>query len=490
MEQPLPPYGACLLGSVNLTKMVLKPFTDDAAISDHDLETTVRAAVQMLDAVIDISNFPIPQQKEEAKAKRRMGIGITGLADALFMMGVSYGSQKAVKITEQIMKTLTIAAYDESIKLAKLFGPCPVTQTMEQRQKFIISGFMQKMPDHIKDGIMANGIRNSHLMSIAPTGTISLYAGNISSGIEPIFAPSYTRKVLNKDGTKREERVEDYAVKAYREFREFNGYDADPHPRMLVTAQDLDPIEHLKMQAAAQIWVDSSISKTINCPVDIPFGQFEDVYMEAWKQGCKGCTTYRPNDVTGSVLSVEPESKKDESPSLPSEPVTTHGLIPRDKSLFGQTYKLKWQDSNFYVTINNHYDSEGKSIPFEIFINTQNMSHFQWTVALTRMMSSVFRRGGDISFVIEDLKSIIDPNGGAWVDGKYIPSFIALLGSTLEGHLRDLKVVNKVYDNFVVENYPTQPVERPMQCPSCKGFNVHLSGGCPVCADCGHSKCG
>ena len=488
-EQPLPPYGACLLGSINLTQVVDQAFEESSYIDQNKLEFLTEQAVDMLDSIIDISNFPIPEQKAEAKAKRRMGIGITGLADMLFMLNQKYGSPESADIAERVMRTITFSAYRRSIELAKLLGPCPVTKTKAQRESFINSGFMIDMPDDIRQGVLDHGIRNALLTSIAPTGTISLYAGNVSSGVEPIFAPSYTRKVLEKDGSKREEVIYDYGVGIYNEWRENKGWDKEPNPKNLVTAQTLKPHDHLVMQSAVQKWVDSSISKTINCPQDISFEDFEQVYLSAYDLGCKGCTTYRPNDVTGSVLSVEPESKKDGGPSLPPEPVTAHGLIPRDKSLFGQTYKLKWQDSNFYVTINNHYDSEGKSIPFEIFINTQDMSHFQWTVALTRMMSSVFRRGGDISFVIEDLKSIMDPNGGAWVDGKYLPSFIALLGSTLEGHLRDLKVVNEVYDEIVAENYTTQPVGKPMQCPSCKGFNVHLSGGCPVCADCGHSKC-
>ena len=489
-EQPLPPYGACLLGSINLTQVVTDPFEDTNNVDTKKLEFLTKQAVDMLDSIIDISNFPIPEQKAEAKAKRRMGIGITGLADMLFMMNLKYGTAEAAHVAEQVMKTITLTAYRRSIELAKLLGPCPVTKTKAQRESFINSGFMIDMPDDIRQGVLDHGIRNALLTSIAPTGTISLYAGNVSSGVEPIFAPSYTRKVLEKDGSKREEVIYDYGVGLYNEWRENKGWDKEPNPENLVTAQTLKPHDHLVMQAVVQKWVDSSISKTINCPEDISFKDFEQVYLSAYQMGCKGCTTYRPNDVTGSVLSVESEPKKEapEKAEAP-EPVETNKAIVRDKSLFGQTYKLKWQGSNFYVTINNHYDENGHTIPFEIFINTQDMSHFQWTMALTRMMSSVFRRGGDISFVVEDLKSIMDPNGGAWVDGKYLPSFITLLGSTLEQHLKDLKIVDEVHDEIVAENFPT-PVGKPMQCPNCKGFNVNLSGGCPVCADCGHSKCG
>jgi len=509
-EQPLPPYGACLLGSINLAKMVTDPFDTSAQVDRELLRTTVRTAVQMLDAVIDISKFPIAEQKMEAKAKRRMGLGVTGLHDMLWMLGFEYGSDVAVEFTETIMEDIAIAAYEESIELAKLFGPCPVTATEDQRELFTMSGNMRNMPDHIRDGVLEHGIRNALLTSIAPTGTISLYAGNISSGVEPIFAPEYTRKVLEKDGSKREEVVRDYAVQIYHERRESLGYEYDADVSTLKTAQDLEPMAHLKMQSAVQKWVDSSISKTVNLPEDISFEDFGDVYMQAYDMGCKGCTTYRPNAVTGSVLSVEPKKELAVPPvaqeTTPVAESTTMappievaaGPIPRVKILGGQTYKLKWEGNNFYVTINNHLGLDGIPIPFEIFINTQDMSKFQYVLALTRMMSSVFRRGGDISFVIEDLKSIMDPNGGDWVGGKYIPSFMALLGLTLEEHLAFLKM-DAEFEPVFVEDGPadvalTEAVQetkaKPIQCTSCKGFNVHVLSGCPTCGDCGHSKCG
>jgi ribonucleoside-diphosphate reductase alpha chain len=485
-EQPLPPYGACLLGSINLTKIVVDSFEEYAYIDAAKLEYLTEQAVEMLDKVIDVSQFPIEKQKEEALYKRRMGLGITGLADMLFMLNKTYGSKDAVEIAESVMQIITLSAYRKSIELAKTLGPCPVTETIGQREAFIRSGFMRLMPMDIKNGVLEHGIRNALLTSIAPTGTISLLAGNISSGIEPIFATSYIRKVTQKDGSKTEELVEDYAVKLHREWRENAGYDKDPSPEHLVTAQTLTPRDHLVMQAAVQRWVDSSISKTINCPKDISFEDFAYIYLSAYDMGCKGCTTYRPNEVTGSVLSIEPE-KVETSSELP---LFKEDPIVRERILNGQTYKLKWDNTNVYVTINNHHDVDGRVIPFEIFINTQDMSHFQWTTALTRMMSSIFRRGGDIEFVIEDLKSIMDPNGGAWVDGEYVPSFIALLGKTLKRHLDFLQNGENIKIEEVV-NFDSQPnVERPMQCVSCKGFNVHLSEGCPVCADCGHSKCG
>jgi ribonucleoside-diphosphate reductase alpha chain len=291
-EQPLPPYGACLLGSINLCALL----KDDWSAIDIDaLYHTVRTAVRMLDNVVDVSKFPLPQQEAEAKSKRRIGLGITGWASCLALMGVKYGSPEAVEMTDRILRLITEYAYGASIELGVEKGPAPAYHV-----DMLDSGFMQNMSKYLRGRVLVHGIRNMLLTSIAPTGTISLYAGNVSSGIEPIFAMSYTRKVLEKDGSKREERVEDYAA---RKWRERHG-DA-PYPESFVTAQTLLPSEHVAMQAAAQKWIDSSISKTVNLPEDISFTEFKDVYSLAYNLGCKGCTTYRPNAVTGSVLTVD-----------------------------------------------------------------------------------------------------------------------------------------------------------------------------------------
>jgi ribonucleoside-diphosphate reductase alpha chain len=489
-EQPLPPYGACLLGSINLTKMVVDPF-GAPSINYDKIRQTARIAVRMLDRVIDMSLFPIPQQKMEALKKRRMGIGITGLADMLFMMGLTYGTPEAAKLAEKVMKEITIACYEESIGLASKYGPCPATASPQQRSDFIRSGFMMNMPEHIHRGILKHGIRNALLTSIAPTGTISMYAGNVSSGIEPIFATEYTRKVLENDGiTKREEVVQDYAVHLLSRHTDENRKTA---MECLVTAQTLTPQDHLVMQAAVQPWVDSSISKTINCPEDISYEDFEAIYMEAYDQGCKGCTTYRPNDVTGSVLSVESSDKPkgttvtDREALVLKRPISEP--IPRPKNLTGTTYKLKWDDKNFYVTINDYVDEDGDTIPFELFINSAEMANLQWTVALTRMISAIFRRGGNVSFIGKELKRISDPAGGFWSEQKYVPSFVALLGQTIEKHM------SGVTDNAVLVETMGTPTPQltggtPLQCGECCEYAVIVSGGCATCTTCGHSKCG
>lgn len=299
-EQPLPPYGACLLGSINLAALL----TDDFEIDRDKLRDTIRIAVRMMDNVVDASRFPLPAQEKEAKAKRRIGLGVTGLADALALGGITYGSDEAVAWVDEIMQTVAVEAYQASIDLAKEKGAFPLLDV----DAFLESGNMRKMPEHIREQVREHGIRNALLTSIAPTGTISLFAGNVSSGIEPIFALEYERKVMQKDGSKVTETVRDYAVDKWH--REFPG---EKLPASFVTAQTLKPIEHVRMQAAAQKWVDSSISKTINCPEDISFDDFKDVYTAAWELGCKGCTTYRPNDVTGSVLEAKPDSEEQEN---------------------------------------------------------------------------------------------------------------------------------------------------------------------------------
>ncbi|MGB1209161.1 MAG: adenosylcobalamin-dependent ribonucleoside-diphosphate reductase, partial [Paracoccaceae bacterium] len=398
-EQPLPPYGACLLGSINMARLVTDPFGPNAGLDATALDDLVATAVRMMDNVVDASRFPLEAQAQEAQAKRRIGLGVTGLADALLMVGLRYGSDAAAQQTEDWLKQIARAAYLASAQLAQEKGPFPLFDA----DAFLASGTMQMMDDDVRASIRTHGIRNALLTSIAPTGTISLYAGNVSSGIEPVFAYAYTRKVLQKDGTRTEEEVVDYAVQMWRDL-----HGDTPLPDHFVNAQTLPPLDHVKMQAAAQKWIDSSISKTINCPEDIDFDTFKDVYLQAYDTGCKGCTTYRPNDVTGSVLTVsETEDIAPGETAAAAQPaggevVYMSDPLDRPQSLEGQTYKLRWPDSEhaIYLTINDIVVG-GHRRPFEVFINSKNMEHFAWTVALTRMISAVFRRGGDVSFVVE-----------------------------------------------------------------------------------------
>jgi len=490
-EQPLPPYGACLLGSVNLARLVRAPFEADAALDLEALKDLVRVAVRMMDNVVDASRFPLEAQAREAQAKRRIGLGVTGLADALLMLGLRYGADDAVAQSEIWMKEIAHAAYWASVELAREKGAFPLFDA----EALLASGNMAQMDQDLREAIAKDGIRNALLTSIAPTGTISLYAGNVSSGIEPVFAYSYTRKVLQRDGSRSEEEVTDYAVKLWREKR--GGAEL---PDYFVNAQTLSPMDHVRMQSAAQKWVDSSISKTINVPQDISFEAFKDVYLQAYETGCKGCTTYRPNDVTGSVLSVsEAEAKPDGATAREAstgEVVYISEPLERPQTLEGNTYKLKWPDSPhaIYITINDVVLS-GHRRPFEVFINSKNMEHYAWTVALTRMMSAVFRRGGDVSFVVEELKAVFDPRGGAWIGGKYVPSILAAIGGVIERHLISIGFISG--EGMGLKTDPTAEVydlgagrTGAAECNSCGSSAMRMSEGCMTCTDCGYSKCG
>jgi len=493
-EQPLPPYGACLLGSINLSKMIDAPFSENSKLNATRLKDTVSVAVRMMDNVIDVSKFPLASQEKEAHAKRRIGLGVTGLADALLMTGVRYGSDEAVAKTDEWLHLISREAYLASTELAQEKGSFPLLDV----NQFLQSGNMVQMDDDVKEVIRSHGIRNALLTSIAPTGTISLYAGNVSSGIEPVFAYSYHRKVLQKDGTKREEEVIDYAVNLWKE-----KFGNKEFPDYFVNAQTLSPTDHVKMQAAAQKWIDSSISKTINCPEDISFEEFKEVYMAAWDQGCKGCTTYRPNAVTGSVLSVDTSEKKDIETSkmtgISGEVVYMSEPLARPKDLEGRTYKVKWPDSEhaLYITINDILLHDQRR-PFEIFVNSKNMEHFAWTVGLTRMISAVFRRGGDVSFVVDELKAVFDPRGGAWMGGKYIPSILAAIGNTIETHMIEIGFLSRAVlgpqspetkkPTLTQQSSPTS-LRLTTFCPSCGENDLHMIEGCMTCSSCGHSKC-
>ena len=522
-EQPLPPYGACLLGSINLARLVENPFTDHAGIDNKELRKLVGTAVRMMDNVVDVSNFPLEAQEREAKAKRRIGLGVTGLADALIMCKLTYGSPEAVKRTEQWMKLIDHEAYAASVELAQEKGAFPLFDA----DKFLAPGtHASTLNRGLQEEIREHGIRNALLTSIAPTGTISLYAGNVSSGIEPVFAYSYTRKVLQKDGSKTEEVVEDYAVTKYREFwkqHEWENvledeFDPNEHlPDYFVSAQTLDPMAHVRMQAAAQAHVDSSISKTINCPEDISFEDFKEVYMAAWDSGCKGCTTYRPNDVTGSVLSVEP---KKETPELETveestakamredfresypETAAMWELPARPEELEGSTYKIKVGDQKaVYLTINDTVELDGTVRPFEIFLRSSDPSHDEWMVTVARLVSAIMRRPHDSSFVGPELMRVTSALTGGFQKGYgYQHSLVAAIGRKIKEHTERC--------SFMVQSDMKRPLEMPefedaelgleldvmkfmnKSCPSCHSYNTKLESGCLTCLDCGHSKCG
>jgi len=293
-EVPLPPYGACNLGSINLTQFVRDPFTAQAQFDLDGIGTTAGIAVRLLDNVIDVSHFPLPSQAKQARNSRRIGLGLTGLADALILLQIRYDSSEAAHIAQQVMQCICHAAYRASIDLAREKGSFPLFD----KEKYLASDFVRTLPESIRNHIAQHGIRNSHLTAIAPAGSISLLANNISSGFEPVFDSSYSRRLLKQDGSYSEYQVVDYAVEAWRK-ASMGG----TLPPAFVNAYALAPAEHLQMQAAIQPYVDQAISKTINIPVDYDFDDFRHLYQDAYDLGLKGCTTFRPNPITGAILS-------------------------------------------------------------------------------------------------------------------------------------------------------------------------------------------
>ncbi len=510
-EQPLPPYGACLLGSINLAQLIDQPFTTNARLNIDRLENTVAVAIRLLDNIIDVSRYPLPEQQQEAGAKRRIGLGVTGLADALIFVDAAYNSAAARTLAEGWMKAIQNAAYRTSAQLAAEKGAFPLYDAA----KFLDRPNVRLLSGETRALIAKHGVRNGCLTSIAPTGTISLLAGNVSSGIEPVFDFQYRRRIRTQAGGTREETVEDFAHARY---RQRNG-DTTPSGPAWVTVNDLTPHDHLAMQAALQPHVDSAISKTINCPAGIDPAAFEHLYMEAYDLGLKGCTLFRPNAVTGAVLSQLPSAPApmpkpaeiDPPPQKTSN--SPHGVVymteplARDHVLPGKTYKLKWPSSDhaYYITINDLI-RDGRRRPFEIFINTKDLNHYAWTVALTRMISAVFRRGGDVSFVAEELKAIFDPQGGQWIAGQYVPSLLAAIGGIIDTHLATIETADGARQPVTMSaaqpqsssasiNATQGAVHRlaqpaPKLCPRCSQPGYRMEGSCRVCLNCGHSSCG
>ena len=294
-EVPLPPYGACVLGSINLARLVRDPYTRQARLDADRLTAIAATAVRFLDDVIDVSRYPLEKQRETAMKARRIGLGITGLADALVMIGLRYGSDASVALAAGAMRTICHAAYVQSIAIAAEKGSFPALD----RARYLDGPFIRELPDDIRDGIARSGIRNSHLLAIAPTGTISLLAGNVSSGIEPVFAADFQRAVLGRAGTRRFT-LTDHAVARWRELNDR----ATGVPAALVTAEELPSEAHLAMQAALQRYVDNSISKTIAVPPDMHFAAFAPLYTLAYAKGLKGCTAFRSGAAVSTVLAT------------------------------------------------------------------------------------------------------------------------------------------------------------------------------------------
>jgi ribonucleoside-diphosphate reductase alpha chain len=418
-EQPLPPYGCCDLGSLDLTTFVRHPFTPEAYFDIDTFREVTAVGVRMLDLALDATEWPLPQQAAEGRNKRRIGIGFLGLGSALVMLGLRYDADEGRTFAADVTRTLRDAAYAASVELAREKGAFPLFDA----ERYLDGAFARRLPEDLRERIARHGIRNSHLMSIAPTGTIALaFADNASNGIEPAFSWVYQRKKRMPDDSTRVYEVADHAWRLYRHL----GHDVAELPRQFVTALEMSAQDHLGMMAAVQPYVDGAISKTVNVPADYPFDDFKDLYTEAWRAGLKGLATYRPNAVTGSVLSVAPP----QAAQAPDVGVPDHvdPLRRRFESrpageLESVTSKVEYTTQEgkktVYLTISfmrveGRLDGRDLVIerPFEFFMpaNQRSDGH-QWITSTMRLLSLAARAGSSIAKALADMRAVVWEKG-------------------------------------------------------------------------------
>jgi ribonucleoside-diphosphate reductase alpha chain len=527
-EQPLPDYACCCLGSIDLTRFVRRPFSPDASFDLPGFASVVRTAVRMLDNVLDVTYWPLAEQRREAQLKRRIGLGYLGLGSALVMMGVHYNSDHGYSFGTKVAELMRDEAYAASIALAAEKGAFPALDA----DRYLQSSFAERLPASIRDQIRKTGLRNSHLLSIAPTGTIALaFADNASNGIEPAFAWTYTRKKRMPDGSIKHYEVED---RAYRLFRVMGG-DMHHLPDSFVSAHDMSAEQHMRMLEAVQPFIDSSISKTVNVPKDYPFDDFKQLYIKAWKAGLKGLATYRPNDVTGSVLSVDGATP----PVIATEGENDDPLRKQFDSrppgeLEGPTAKVEYWTSegkkSVYLTVNfmrvqGRIDGEPVEIlrPVEFFMPAgQRDEGQQWIASNMRLLSLVGRSGGSIAKALANMREVVwdrgpvhcghvlKPDGTKarrWhdsevaaigyalqqilaqrgfldSDGRQIPvKEMAIWLSQQAGRLPRTAVTDTVAGSAIAAVDAHAVGKR---CPECGAREMHRRDGCDACASCGY----
>jgi ribonucleoside-diphosphate reductase alpha chain len=546
-EQPLPDYGCCCLGSGNLTKFVISPFTEDARFDMAGFVAMVKTSIRMLDNVLDVSYWPLEKQRAEAMAKRRIGLGFLGLGDALVMLRVPYNSPRGREWAAKISEAMRDAAYEASIQLAREKGAFPLLDV----EKYLLSGFASRLPAHIQAGIREHGIRNSHLLSIAPTGTITLvFADNASNGIEPAFGWGYNRKVRQDDGTTKSQMVFDHALRVYHEqlgLGQVLVNDADGSvefrdlPDYFVHARDISATEHVQMLEAVQPFIDTSISKTVNVAEDYPYEEFKNLYLDGWKAGLKGLATYRPNDTLGSVL----------SDATAVAPVAIAPVVPDDDPLVKRFQARPEGDLESITSKVEYYNVEGKQSaylsisfmtvkgvidgteveierPVEFFMPAgQRTEGQQWITASMRLLSIVARSGGSIAKALANLRETVWDKGpvrcGHIVreDSVQIPrhhdSEVAALAYALQrmlakrgfldadGNQVPVRVLSQAYARrFRVSSEFVEANDGPIgksrsfygnglgkKCPACGAHEMHKIDGCLKCLHCGEAgSCG
>ena len=536
-EEYLPDYGCCCLGSVDLTRFVSRPFTPKASFDTETFAKVVQVGVRMLDNVLDATYWPLPEQKAEAMAKRRIGLGFLGLGDACVMMGLPYNTDSARRFAESVATLMRDSAYRASIELAKEKGLFP----MFDADKYLAGQFVKRLPKDIRDDIAQHGIRNSHLLAIAPTGTISLaFADNASNGIEPAFSWVYTRKKRLADGGTREYEVADHAWRLY---RAMGGDVSDERklPPAFVSALQMSALDHMRMLQSVQPYVDTSISKTVNVPADYPFEDFKDLYLEAWKAGLKGLATYRPNRVLGSVLSTGAAPAPAAAAAVDDDPLSKRIEGRMFGDLKAVTSKERYLTPEGWKTVYLSISMEevtgcleGQSLtilrPVEFFMPAGQMDEGQqWISANMRLLSMVARSGESIPKALQNMREVVWDKGpvrcGEIVkaDGTKVPRFhrseVAAIGYILQeilqrqgfldagGNQVPAKVLARklqaslagqaaAQSEPVLEDAPPDVKAQELSptgktCPECQGPYLRKVDGCDKCDNCGYvGSCG
>lgn len=531
-EQPLPAYGCCDLGSLNLTHFVTRPFRDDATF-DFDLMRKVAAvAIRMLDLVFDVIEWPLEQQAREARAKRRVGLGFLGLGSALVMLGLRYDADEGRSMAKRIARALRDAAYAASIDLAQEKGPFPLFDA----EKYLQGQFISRLPEELRAAIRTHGIRNSHLISIAPTGTIALaFADNASNGIEPVYAWTYQRKKRMADSTTRTYEVADHAWRLYRHLAPDVSTDA-LLPPAFVTALQMPARDHVTMMEAVQPYVDTAISKTINVPADYAYDDFKDLYTAAWSAGLKGLATYRPNEVLGSVLSLSPGDARAAHEAPDDDPLCKRFDRRPRGDLDSVTSKVEYSThegtKSLYLIvsfISVDGVAAGKPItierPFEFFMpGGQRSEGQQWISASMRLLSLAARAGGSIAKALVDLRQVVWEKGPVRCgfmtreDGTAVPMFhdseVAAVGFILQrilikrgfldsyGNQVPVSVLARRFaarnldalvDAPIASGAPaaTPPARSGARCPECGAYALRKIDGCQHCSECHYTgTCG
>jgi ribonucleoside-diphosphate reductase alpha chain len=519
-EQPLPPYGCCDLGPVILPRFVRHPFGHGGA-AEFDFEAfkqSVGLQVRALDNVLDLTHWPLPEQQEEARSKRRIGVGFTGLGDALVMLGLRYNAPEGREMAQKIARSMRDAAYTASVALAREKGAFELFDP----DAYLIDGtFASRLPNALKADIRAHGIRNSHLLSIAPTGTVSLaFADNASNGIEPAFSWTYTRKKREADGTRSEYEVQDHAWRLYKTL----GGDTTELPPAFVGAMEMSANAHIAMMQAVQPFVDTAISKTVNVPVDYPYEDFKGLYLQAWRAGLKGLATYRPNSILGSVLALTPE--KPQTPDVTEATAATDPMRSVIESrphgaLDAVAEKIEYWTSegakSLYLIVSFLPVSCGERIgtverAIEFFMPVgQSGESQQWITASMRLLS-LAARGGFLDRALSDMRKVAWDRGpvrcGHKVrdDGTRVPlwhdSEVAAMAWAIQNILSLRAQRHATTEQMALpltevsgpaseDSAKAAGVRAGKKCPDCGAYAVIKKDGCEYCTQCGYvGACG